>query len=1354
MSMKFLFIAWLGLSVLGSLLTDKACAQSDAYPTTWTQSQISTYTAAGQTLKNAIAAAITAFQNGTGPSTFYIDNTQPNFSPTGDYYFPSSDALDISYVNGFNIKVTSGQTVTLWVDGINADGSSGTYKALNLNYCQNMTIDGLTIDYYPMPYLQGRVISLNPSANPAQTPSTITIRLCTGFPLPPSGWATSPPSVKALFYDSTATHMRNVQQDYMTSITGAGDGNSNDYLVTFLNNHPFDTGTIAPTIMPYNQATGYPGDILALPPRVSDCIESAHSTNVTFSNLTLYGSGNMALVESSGGGPNTYSNCKVIPRPGTVRALASNADVLHSGLMQNGPTITGCEFSHAGDDLINIHGYTDLVTQQLDPYDLVVIHQGSVPLPAGTLMDFRDIHSLKSIGTASPVTVTPLTSSPYSPAATYASQFVTTLANTFGVTMLNIFPTPTVYKVTFTSPITIPANTLVNYPGYTGAGAVITNNYLHDTIGNGGLVGSENSTITGNTVQYTGYAGFLVGSTRFWMESRYPSNVTVSNNTLSYCGTSISDSANYNDSPGAISVVSGGMNFALGTGVVNSTVTVQNNTISMPGEAGIFVANVDTGTSITGNTIDHPCQLPIYACGQSLGVGNLEYGIDVVEPYGANISGNTVTNYTDPGCRGDYSPIVRMQESTPTQFYMDDNNTSGVTYSQFSLWKSATTTPGFYKGDYLQDVNTNKGSLSVTYAPAITQPGIYQVSAQWPASPSFSASVPYSITDPFGTTTVPVNEQADGGQMNVIGLHLFTAGTGANLTISNTGTTGNVVADGVQFIQIPLGQSSSVDVGAVGLAGNTTVSNGTFTIQGAGSDIGGSADSCQYSYQGLNGDGTVIAHVVSQTNTNAKAKAGVMIRETLDPGAVEATLAVTPSSGLDFVTRSTTGSVSNVTSVSGITAPYWVKLSRTGNTVTAYSSPDGVTWTAVGTPQTLTMAQVVYIGMAVTSDTTGTLSTGTMSSVAMVPGAAWSSSDIGTGQTVVGASSYSSGSFAMSGSGSAPGGTYDRFRFTNTTLTGDGTISARVAVWQSGTNTAGIIMRNSTDPGAAFVQLAVKPDGQSIRFLYRDGNGNSTNGNARDVLNLPAGPYWLKLVRAANTFTGFYSTDGLTWTTVYSLTPTNTMSTTLDVGLSLASGSDTTASSATFDNVATWTSADIGTGELAGSSSDSNGSLAMSGSGSAPGGTYDRFRFTNTTLTSDGTVSARVAVWQSGTNTAGIIMRNSTDPGAAFVQLAVKPDGQSIRFLYRDGNGNSTNGNARDVLNLPAGPYWLKLVRAGNTFTGSYSTNGTNWTTVYSVTPTNIMSTTLDVGLSLASGSDTTLSSATFDNVTTGPNSP
>jgi hypothetical protein len=174
------------------------------------------------------------------------------------------------------------------------------------------------------------------------------------------------------------------------------------------------------------------------------------------------------------------------------------------------------------------------------------------------------------------------------------------------------------------------------------------------------------------------------------------------------------------------------------------------------------------------------------------------------------------------------------------------------------------------------------------------------------------------------------------------------------------------------------------DIGTVGDVGGASYSNSKFNVAGSGADIWNTEDGFRYVYQTASGDCTVVARIVSMSNTDPWAKAGVMIRETLASNSKHASTFVTKGNGVAFQNRIDTGGASANVNTTGLAAPYWVKVKRVGSTFTSYSSPNGTTWTVLGS-QTITMGANVYIGLAVTSHNDGDLCTAVFSNVTATP---------------------------------------------------------------------------------------------------------------------------------------------------------------------------------------------------------------------------------------------------------------------------------------------------------------------------------------------------------------------------------
>lgn len=176
----------------------------------------------------------------------------------------------------------------------------------------------------------------------------------------------------------------------------------------------------------------------------------------------------------------------------------------------------------------------------------------------------------------------------------------------------------------------------------------------------------------------------------------------------------------------------------------------------------------------------------------------------------------------------------------------------------------------------------------------------------------------------------------------------------------------------------------SADIGTVGLAGSATATNGVYTVSGAG-NISGSADNFQFVYQGLSGDGEIACQVTSAGKTGGASCVGVMIRETLTSGSRYALMGVAANGQFRSQRRVTTNGSTAINKAGQTSPPYsWVRLVRSGNTLSSYKSADGVNWTLVNS-STVTMAANIYVGLAVASGSSTVLNTSVFANVAVVP---------------------------------------------------------------------------------------------------------------------------------------------------------------------------------------------------------------------------------------------------------------------------------------------------------------------------------------------------------------------------------
>jgi hypothetical protein len=173
---------------------------------------------------------------------------------------------------------------------------------------------------------------------------------------------------------------------------------------------------------------------------------------------------------------------------------------------------------------------------------------------------------------------------------------------------------------------------------------------------------------------------------------------------------------------------------------------------------------------------------------------------------------------------------------------------------------------------------------------------------------------------------------------------------------------------------------------------------GTYTMTASGADIWGIADEFHFAFKEFSGAGSIIAKVESLENTNPFAKAGVMIRDTLDPGSANVLLAITPENGVTCQNRAKAGSGTVSKKQAGITAPQWVKLERTkGGLIRAHYSADGTTWTSLNV-LLVRMEMPAYIGLAVACNNVAATCEAKFSSVSLPDtsvGPEWTDQDIG-----------------------------------------------------------------------------------------------------------------------------------------------------------------------------------------------------------------------------------------------------------------------------------------------------------------------------------------------------------------------
>jgi len=173
------------------------------------------------------------------------------------------------------------------------------------------------------------------------------------------------------------------------------------------------------------------------------------------------------------------------------------------------------------------------------------------------------------------------------------------------------------------------------------------------------------------------------------------------------------------------------------------------------------------------------------------------------------------------------------------------------------------------------------------------------------------------------------------------------------------------------------------DIGFAMLGGTQVYDNGKWTLQGGGADIGKTSDQFHGVWQYLDGDGSVSARVISVAHTDAYAKAGVMLRQSVEPGSPFYAVFVTPDKGLIVEYRQSQNTISVLNDFKTVTQlPIYLMVAHTGDNFSAYYSYDGINWNIVpNETRTLDMPSSLFAILAMTSHSTLQMGTATFDSV-------------------------------------------------------------------------------------------------------------------------------------------------------------------------------------------------------------------------------------------------------------------------------------------------------------------------------------------------------------------------------------
>ena len=497
--------------------------------------------------------------------------------PPGDYRLDRGAGVLIQQAEDVEIEATG---ATFWF---------GPGRGVVLEKCRRVKLRGLTIDADPLPWTQGVIETIDRQAK------TIVFRIDAGYPVPVGKRLTQPGRI--LFFDGESRRELPVFDDQAEALEDLGERR--------LKVTRFATARV------FNNPI--PGRPVQLGDRVAFFIMYGGGANVelrgcegvTLEKVTNHAASSFAFHETQGPGGNQYLECRLTRRPGTDRLMASRADCFHSYLMEKGPRIEGCEFSHSGDDLINIHGFFGLVVRAITPQEAIVVSPYGQILGAGSRVKICDPEASTqprdvTVKSAEPVNDPELLAEVKAlPAALLSKQ---------GLRIRDLAGCQ-VARVVVEGEAGWQPYEIVSSPDRSGRGAIVRNNHLHDGHVRAVLLKSHDILVEENRIERTGHGGIVVEPEFFWLEGPFAKNIRIRGNTLVRNGWASMDQSGFGVSHAAIQV---GCHFGkrmfprtLGAGMVNEDIEITGNRIEEPAGYAIMVMNTRRGT-VADNRITAP----------------------------------------------------------------------------------------------------------------------------------------------------------------------------------------------------------------------------------------------------------------------------------------------------------------------------------------------------------------------------------------------------------------------------------------------------------------------------------------------------------------------------------------------------------------------------------------------------------------------------------------------------------------------------------------------------------------------------------------------------------------------------
>lgn len=394
--------------------------------------------------------------------------------------------------NGVHLALENLSDIT--VDAAGAElVCNETTQAIRIRNCTNLTIRGLSIDYDPLPFTQGRIIEIS------EDRKSHTIEIMDGFPPASSAVA----SKHAVFRPDGTLRFGDYFKFQLEVL-------AKDRLRVF-------------GLHPRKDGGEQVGDYVVVASRhgrssVPHAIHVRGSVGMVLDGVTLYSSPGFGFFETHCSG-SIYRNCVVDRKAGRMRSL--NADAFHSKHAEVGPQIIGCKAMWQGDDCVNICGDYHVVSKTSG--DLLRIL-------AKRSMDIRRGDPLELVG-ADGVRLPDAKVLSVKPAGNTLEHELAQLKG-LRIRSDTIRFIKKAFVIRIDRKVDISFGGLVAAINRKGNGFAVKDCHFGNNRSRGILIKASNGEVSGNRVENCHSQGIKIAPELYWLESGYSRNLIVSNNTI------------------------------------------------------------------------------------------------------------------------------------------------------------------------------------------------------------------------------------------------------------------------------------------------------------------------------------------------------------------------------------------------------------------------------------------------------------------------------------------------------------------------------------------------------------------------------------------------------------------------------------------------------------------------------------------------------------------------------------------------------------------------------------------------------------------------------------------------------